>query len=65
LSKIIRQEHSKDKLIDNSDVDFSKADGMSEEEIEGRAKSDPDSLIITPASAKKIKPIKRNRNTIK
>ena len=63
MSKITRQEHSKDKPIDNSDIDFSKADGMSEEEIEERAKSDPDSVPFSEEQLKKVKIRKRHKTS--
>jgi hypothetical protein len=63
MSKITRQEHSKDKPIDNSDVDFSKADEMSEEEIEKRAKSDPDSVPFSEEQLKKVKIRKRHKTS--
>jgi hypothetical protein len=47
MSKIIKKEHTKDKPIDNSDIDFTKADLLTEEEIEERAKNDPDSIPFT------------------
>lgn len=40
----------------------SKVRAMSDEDVEKRAKGDPDSPIVTPASIKKMKQIKRNRN---
>lgn len=63
MSKITRQEHSKDKPIDNSDVDFSKADEMSDEEIEKRAESDPDSLPFSEEQLKKVKIRKRHKSS--
>ncbi len=61
MGKITRQEHSKDKPIDNSDIDFTKADKMSDEEIEKRAKSDPDSLPFSDEQLKKVKIRKRHK----
>lgn len=52
MSKIIKQEHTKDNPIDNSDIDFTKADSLTEEEIEERAKNDPDSLPFTEEDLK-------------
>lgn len=43
-----------------AEFNVSKVRAMSDEEIERRAKNDPDSPIVTHASAKKIRPIKRN-----
>ena len=62
MSKIIRQEHSKDKPVDNSDVDFTKADEMSDDEIEEGAKSDPDSIPFSDEQLKKVK-IRRRHKT--
>lgn len=61
MSKIIQKEHSKENPIDNSDIDFTKADELTEEEIEEKAKSDPDSLPFTEEQLKKIK-IKKRHN---
>ncbi len=58
MGKIIQQEHTKEKPIDNSDIDFTKADALTEDEIEERAKNDPDSLPFTEDDLKSIK-IKR------
>ena len=64
MSKIHKENHIKGaKLV--PDFNVSKVRAMSDEEIEKRAKSDPDSPVVTPASAKKMKPIKRNRNGVK
>lgn len=48
------EEHSKEKPIDNSDIDFEKADALTDEEIEERAKNDPDSLPFSEEQLKKI-----------
>jgi len=61
MGKIIQKEHSKENPVDNSDVDFDKADALSEEEIEERAKSDPDSLPFTEDQLKKVKIRKRHK----
>lgn len=63
MSKITQKEHSKDKPIDNSDIDFTKADELTEEEIEERAKSDPDSLPFSEEQLKKVKVRKRHRDS--
>lgn len=60
-NKIIQKEHSKEKPIDNSDIDFEKADALTDEEIEERAKNDPDSLPFSEEQLKKIKIRRRNR----
>lgn len=46
------------------EFNVSKVRAMSDKEIEKRAKSDPDSPIVTAVSAKKMKPIKRNGNDV-
>lgn len=63
MRKITRQEHSKDKPVDNSDIDFSKADKMSDEEIEDGAKSDPDSIPFSEEQIKKVKIRKRHKDS--
>lgn len=63
MSKTIKQEHSKDKPIDNSDVDFTKADEMTDEEIEKGAKSDPDSLPFSEDQLKKVKIRRRHKDS--
>ncbi len=60
MSKIIKQEHTKDNPVDNSDIDFTKADSLTEEEIEERAKNDPDSIPFTENDFKSKKVKKRN-----
>lgn len=60
MSKIIQQEHTKKKPVDNSDIDFTKADSLTEKEIEKRAKSDPDSLPFTEEDLKDLKIKKRH-----
>lgn len=60
-NKIIQKEHSKEKPIDNSDIDFDKADALTDEEIEKRAKNDPDSLPFSEEQLKKIRIRRRNR----
>jgi hypothetical protein len=62
MSKIIQKEHTKDKPIDNSDIDFSKADRMSDKEIEERAKNDPDSIPFSEEELKKVKIRRRNKD---
>jgi len=47
MSKIIQQEHTKEKPVDNSDIDFTKADDLTDEEIEERANNDSDAPPIT------------------
>jgi hypothetical protein len=61
MSNTIRKKHSKDRPIDNSDIDFSKADKMSDEEIEKRAKDDSDSIPFSEEQLKKVKVRKRNK----
>lgn len=61
MSKIIQKEHTKDNPIDNSDIDFSKADRMSDKEIEERAKKDPDSIPFSEEELKKVKIRRRNK----
>jgi len=61
MGKIIQKEHSKENPVDNSDVNFDKADALTEEEIEERAKSDPDSLPFTKEQLKKVKIRKRHK----
>ncbi|WP_299940085.1 hypothetical protein [uncultured Microbulbifer sp.] len=63
MSKIIRKEHSKDNPIDNSDIDFTKADALTDKEIEERAKRDPDSLPFTEEELKKIKIKRRHKDS--
>lgn len=63
MSKIIRKEHSKDNPIDNSDIDFTKADTLTDKEIEERAKRDPDSLPFTEEELKKIKIKRRHKDS--
>lgn len=60
--KIVQREHSKDKPIDNSDIDFEKADSLTDEEIEERAKNDPDSLPFSEEQLKKLKIRRRNKD---
>lgn len=60
-NKIIQKKHSKEKPIDNSDIDFEKADALTDEEIEERAKNDPDSLPFTEEQLKKLKIRRRNK----
>ncbi len=62
MSKIIKKEHTKDNPIDNSDIDFTKADLLTEEEIEERAKNDPDSIPFTEDDLKN-KTIKKRTPT--
>ncbi len=62
MNKIIRQEHTKDSPIDNSDIDFSEADALTDEEIEAQAKNDPDSLPFTEEQLKEVK-LKRRRRS--
>ncbi|MCO1334163.1 hypothetical protein MO867_07375 [Microbulbifer sp. OS29] len=62
MGKIIRKEHSKENPIDNRDIDFTKADELSDEDIEERAKSDPDSLPFTEEEIKEVKIRRRNRD---
>ena len=59
MSKIIRQKHTKENPVDNSDIDFSTVDALSDEEIEQRANSDPDSLPFSDEDLKKLKIKKR------
>ncbi len=61
MSKIIQKKHRKDKPIVNSDIDFSKADRMSDKEIEERAKNDPDSIPFSEEELKKVKIRRRNK----
>lgn len=60
LNKIVQKEHSKENPIDNSDIDFAKVDALTDEEIEERAKNDPDSLPFSEAQLKKIKIVRKN-----
>jgi len=62
MSKIIKQEHTKEKPVDNSDIDFTKADSLTEDEIEQRANNDPDSLPFTEEDLKSLK-VKKKRST--
>jgi hypothetical protein len=62
MSKIIQKEHTKDKPIDNSDIDFTKADNLTDEEIEERAKRDPDSLPFSEEELKKVKIKRRHKD---
>ena len=59
--KIIQKEHSKENPVDNSDINFDKADALTDEEIEERAKNDPDSLPFTEEQLRKIKIRRRNK----
>jgi hypothetical protein len=63
MSKIIQKEHTKENPIDNSDIDFTKADNLTDEEIEKMANDDPDSLPFTEEDLKslKVKKIKSPR----
>ena len=63
MSKIIQKEHSKEKPIDNSDIDFTKADELTDQEIEERAKSDPDSLPFSEEQLKKVKIRRRHKDS--
>ncbi|MDH5179602.1 MAG: hypothetical protein OEZ39_17085 [Gammaproteobacteria bacterium] len=38
MGKIIQTEHSKDKPVDNSDIDFTEADGLTEEKLKREQK---------------------------
>ncbi len=60
MSKIIQQEHTKENPVDNSDIDFTKVDALTEDEIEKRAKNDPDSLPFTAEDLKSSK-VKRRK----
>ncbi len=62
MEKIMKQEHSKENPIDNDDIDFSKADALTEKEIEENAKNDPDSLPFTEEQLKKVSIKRRNKN---
>ncbi|MES2674456.1 MAG: hypothetical protein V4660_09450 [Pseudomonadota bacterium] len=59
--KIIQKEHSKKIPIDNSDIDFEKADALTDKEIEERAKNDPDSLPFSEEQLKRIKIRRRSK----
>jgi len=61
MSKKIQKNHSKDKPFDNSDIDFTKVDELTEEDIEERAKNDPDAPIVDPKKVKQVKPNTFNR----
>ena len=61
MGKTIQQKHTKEKPVDNSDIDFKKADELTEEEIEESAKNDPDSLPFTDEELKKAKIRKRHK----
>jgi hypothetical protein len=64
MSKIHKETHIKgEQSIPEFDV--GKVRAMSDAEAEKRAKSDPDSPIITPASLKSMKPIKRYSHSAK
>ncbi|VAW87014.1 hypothetical protein MNBD_GAMMA18-2107 [hydrothermal vent metagenome] len=53
--------HSKKNPVDNSDIDFTKADQLTDEEMENRAKNDPDSLPFTDEELKHVKIKKRHQ----
>ena len=53
MRKIRTKKHTKDNPIDTSHIDFSNADALTEEEIEERAKNDPDSIPFTEEQLKK------------
>jgi hypothetical protein len=61
-NKIVQKEHSKEKPIDNSDIDFYKADALTDEEIEERAKTDPDAPVISAKFAKKARKLNQNKS---
>jgi len=61
MGKIIRTEHSKENPVDTNDIDFTKADQLSDKEIEERAKNDPDSRPFTDEEIKHVKIRKRHR----
>ncbi len=58
MGKITRTEHSKENPVDNSDIDFTKSDQLTDKEVEERAQSDPDSRPFTDEELKHVK-IKR------
>ena len=62
-NKIIQKEHSKEKPIDNTDIDFEKADALTDEEIEKRAKDDPDSQPFSEEQLKNVKIKRRNKKS--
>lgn len=62
MSKITKKEHSKVNPVDNSDIDFTEVDELTEEELEENAKSDPDSLPFTGEQLKKVKIRRRHKS---
>jgi hypothetical protein len=58
MSKVIRQEHTKENPVDTSDIDFTKADNLTDDEINKGANNDPDALPLSEEDIKHIK-IKR------
>ena len=60
LNKIVQKEHSKEHPVDTSDIDFEKADALTDEEIEERAKKWPWFFAFHGRVAEKIKMEKKN-----
>lgn len=59
--RIVQQEHSKDNPNDNSDIDFEKADSLTDKEIEERAENDPDSLPFSEDQLRRVDIRKSNK----
>lgn len=55
MGKIITRKHNPDEPFDDSDIDYSKADSMTEEQIEEAAKADPDAQPLTEEQTNKLK----------
>lgn len=55
MGKIIRTEHYKENSVDTGDIDFTKADKLTDKEIEERAKNDPVSRPFTDEEIKHVK----------
>ena len=60
MGKIVKKKHTKENPVDNSDIDFSEADALSEEDIVKNAENDPDAKPFSEEELKKIKVKKRH-----
>jgi len=56
------REHTPDAPFDDSNIDYSEADALTEEQIENAAKSDPDAQPLTEEDIKHLKIRRPNRD---
>ncbi|VAW55753.1 hypothetical protein MNBD_GAMMA07-1010 [hydrothermal vent metagenome] len=55
MGKIMTREHKPGTPFDDSHIDYSEADALTEEQIENAAKSDPDAQPLTEEHIKNLK----------